>query len=80
MKFGRQNHVTVKSKIFFSFLIIPDGNCMYRALAQALAHDQNQHPVLRKEVVGYIKENKYDFEVRYAVYTGTCCSLFFLLN
>ena len=53
----------IVDKLFCRFLIIPDGNCMYRALAQALAHDQNQHSVLRKEVVNFIKENRVDFEV-----------------
>ena len=36
---------------------------MYRALAQALAHDQNQHCALRKEIVTFIKEHPNDFKV-----------------
>ena len=50
-------------KYFCRFKIIPDGNCMYRALAQGLAHDHNQHLVLRNEVVNYIKNNQKEYEV-----------------
>nr|CAB3264601.1 OTU domain-containing protein 5 [Phallusia mammillata] len=44
------------------FLIVPDGNCLYRAVAQALVHDQSKHMVLRREVVQHIQNNIDDFK------------------
>ena len=53
---------------------------MYRALAQALAHDQNQHSVLRKEVVTFIKQNRQDFEVNLLNSIGIELFLLFSLD
>lgn len=38
-----------------------DGNCLFRALADQLNGDNNVHGRHRKDVVGYMKENKEDF-------------------
>jgi len=39
------------------YRIIPDGNCLYRSMAQALCNNQEQHMQLRKEVVRFLRKN-----------------------
>lgn len=46
----------------FRYLIVPDGNCLYRAVAQALCNNQHQHMELRKEIVQYMKQNLKKFK------------------
>lgn len=39
------------------FRIIPDGNCLYRSISQALCRDQSHHMDLRREVVRFMRKN-----------------------
>ncbi|XP_076814492.1 uncharacterized protein LOC143460759 [Clavelina lepadiformis] len=57
-----QNDYLEEKYGLYRFQIIQDGNCLYRALAQALIHDQSKHLIVRKEVVQFISENRKDFE------------------
>ncbi|XP_043824553.1 OTU domain-containing protein 1 [Dromiciops gliroides] len=41
----------------FRFHIIPDGNCLYRAVSKAVSGDQSQHRELREQTVHYIADH-----------------------
>ncbi|XP_075853627.1 OTU domain-containing protein 1 [Microcebus murinus] len=41
----------------FRFHIIPDGNCLYRAVSKAVYGDQSQHRELREQTVHYIADH-----------------------
>ncbi|XP_051818036.1 OTU domain-containing protein 1 [Antechinus flavipes] len=41
----------------FRFHIIPDGNCLYRAVSKAVSGEQSQHRELREQTVHYIADH-----------------------
>ncbi|XP_027703666.1 OTU domain-containing protein 1 [Vombatus ursinus] len=41
----------------YRFHIIPDGNCLYRAVSKAVSGDQSQHRELREQTVHYIADH-----------------------
>uniref|UniRef100_F7GL86 OTU domain-containing protein 1 n=1 Tax=Monodelphis domestica TaxID=13616 RepID=F7GL86_MONDO len=41
----------------YRFHIIPDGNCLYRAVSKAMYGDQSLHPELREQTVHYIADH-----------------------
>lgn len=58
----KQDFFLKKNYGLFRYLIIPDGNCLYRSVAQALCNDQHQHMQLRREIVLYMKQNLNKFK------------------
>ena len=40
-----------------------DGNCFYRCLGYHFYGDENKHADIRREVVGFIKDNSEKFQV-----------------
>ncbi|XP_039269100.2 uncharacterized protein LOC120344080 [Styela clava] len=57
-----QDKFIAKEYKLHRFLIIPDGNCLYRAVAQAILLDQSQHMLLRQLTVDHIREHQDVFE------------------
>ncbi|XP_020392258.1 OTU domain-containing protein 1 [Rhincodon typus] len=45
----------------YRFHIIPDGNCLYRAVSKAVYGDQNMHKELREETVHHIADHLDEF-------------------
>ena len=50
-------------KIGFEIIDVPgDGNCLFRSISDQMGEGTNNHSSYRKQVVEYIRENRFDFE------------------
>lgn len=59
---SEQDIVAYEKYKLYRFNVIPDGNCLYRAIAQAVYTDDEYHEVLREATVNYIANNIDEFK------------------